>query len=104
MAKKQDLRFEDALEQLEKIVTQLEEGDVSLDNSLKMFEEGIEMSRICAKKLEEAERKIEILTKTKDGKMVKKPFELAEEDDTPKEEAKEELKEKENNSSKGELF
>ncbi|MFH1239220.1 MAG: exodeoxyribonuclease VII small subunit [bacterium] len=101
MVKKTDLRFEDALEQLEKIVTQLEEGDVSLDNSLKMFEEGIEMSRICAKKLEEAERKIEILTKTKDGKMVKKPFELAEEDDTPKKEAKEE---EESNSSKGELF
>jgi exodeoxyribonuclease VII small subunit len=99
MAKKPDIKFEDALARLEKIVTQLEEGEVSLDNSLKIFEEGIELSRICASKLEEAERKIEILTKTKDGKMVKKTFELAEEAET----AKEETKEEKNNSS-SELF
>ena len=80
MAKKSETKFEDALEKLEKIVTQLEEGEVSLDNSLKIFEEGIQLSRLCAKKLEEAEKKIEILTKTKEGKVVKKPFELK---DTP---------------------
>ena len=79
MTKKSETKFEDALGKLEKIVTQLEEGEVSLDNSLKIFEEGIQLSRLCAKKLEEAEKKIEILTKTKEGKITKRPFELKDE-------------------------
>ncbi|MFH1783997.1 MAG: exodeoxyribonuclease VII small subunit [bacterium] len=76
MAKKAEAKFEDALTRLETIVTQLEDGEVSLDSSLKMFEEGIELSRLCAKKLEEAQKKIEILTKTKEGKTSKKAFKL----------------------------
>ena len=79
MVKKTEAKFEDALTRLETIVTQLEEGEVSLDNSLKMFEEGIELSRLCAKKLEEAEKKIEILTRTKEGKTLKIPFKLTDE-------------------------
>jgi exodeoxyribonuclease VII small subunit len=60
-------RFEDALNKLEKIVSQLEEGDISLEESLKLFEEGIRLSRICNQKLDEVEKKVEILLKDKEG-------------------------------------
>jgi exodeoxyribonuclease VII small subunit len=68
------LKFEDALERLEKIVAQLEEGELALDESLKIFEEGIKLSRLCSSKLEEAEKKIEILMKNKEGQLEKKTF------------------------------
>jgi exodeoxyribonuclease VII small subunit len=67
-------RFEDALNKLEKIVSQLEEGDISLDESLKLFEEGIRLSRICNQKLDEVEKRVEILMKGDDGSMKAKPF------------------------------
>jgi len=60
-------RFEDALNKLEKIVAQLEEGDIPLEESLKLFEEGIRLSRFCNQKLDEAEKKVEILLKDKNG-------------------------------------
>ncbi len=65
-------KFEDALDKLEKIVSKLEEGDIALEESLKLFEEGIRLSRFCNQKLDEAERKVEILLKGKDG--TTKPF------------------------------
>ena len=55
--------FESALKRLEEIVQKLEEGNLSLDDSLKLFEEGIQLSRFCTKKLSEAEKKVEKLTK-----------------------------------------
>ena len=58
-----DLPFEDALGRLEKIVDTLEAGNLSLDDSLKAFEEGVGLARRCARYLDEAERKIETLTK-----------------------------------------
>ncbi len=67
-------RFEDALKKLEKIVSQLEEGDISLEDSLKLFEEGIRLSRICNQKLDEAEKRVEILIKGDDGTLKTKPF------------------------------
>jgi exodeoxyribonuclease VII small subunit len=67
-------RFEDALNKLEKIVSQLEEGDISLEDSLKLFEEGIRLSRICNQKLDEAEKRVEILIKGDDGTLKTKPF------------------------------
>ncbi|MCX8116523.1 MAG: exodeoxyribonuclease VII small subunit [Desulfobacterota bacterium] len=67
-------RFEDALNKLEKIVNRLEEGNISLEESLKLFEEGIRLSRVCSKKLEEAERRVEILLKGKEGEMRAEPF------------------------------
>jgi len=67
-------RFEDALKKLEKIVSQLEEGDISLEDSLKLFEEGIRLSRICNQKLDEAEKRVEILIKGDDGTAKTKPF------------------------------
>jgi len=55
--------FESALKRLEEIVQKLEEGNLSLDDSLKLFEEGIQLSRFCTKKLSEAEKKVEKLIK-----------------------------------------
>jgi exodeoxyribonuclease VII small subunit len=68
-------KFEAALARLEEIVSELEKGDVPLDQSLKLFEEGIKLSRICNKRLEEAERKVEILLKDKNGNISAEPFE-----------------------------
>ncbi len=66
--------FESALKSLEDIVVQLESGDMTLDRALELFEEGIHISRFCNSKLEEAERKVEILMKTADGAMKEAPF------------------------------
>ncbi len=68
-------KFEAALTRLEEIVQELEQGDIPLDQSLKLFEEGIRLSRICNKRLEDAERKVEILMKDKDGAIKAEPFE-----------------------------
>ena len=65
----EDIKFEDALSKLEGIVEKLESGELSLEESLTAFEEGIRLSRICSKRLEEAERKIEVLTKGEDGQI-----------------------------------
>jgi exodeoxyribonuclease VII small subunit len=69
-----DLKFEDSLARLEQIVSQLEAGNLPLEDSLKVFEEGIALARHCAKYLEEAERRIEILTKEEGGALGAKPF------------------------------
>jgi exodeoxyribonuclease VII small subunit len=55
------MKFEEALKKLEKSVEQLESGDLSLEKALEVFENGIKMSRVCSKKLEEAEQKVELL-------------------------------------------
>ena len=55
-------------------VVQLEGGDLSLDRALELFEEGIQVSRFCSSKLEQAERKVEILTKAADGDLKEEPF------------------------------
>jgi exodeoxyribonuclease VII small subunit len=68
-------KFEAALARLEEIVQQLEKGELPLEQSLKMFEEGIKLARVCHARLEEAERKVEILLKDKEGKFIKQPFE-----------------------------
>lgn len=62
------LKFEDALARLETIVAELEKGDLPLNDSLKMFEEGIKLSKTCLKMLDDAERKVEIMVQDKDGK------------------------------------
>jgi exodeoxyribonuclease VII small subunit len=67
-------KFEDALARLEEIVKELESGDLSLDLSLKLFEEGVKLSRICNKRLEEAERRVEVLLKDKAGIVTAQPF------------------------------
>ena len=69
-----DLKFEDSLARLEQIVSQLEAGNLPLEESLKVFEEGIALARSCAKYLEEAEKRIEILTRDEGGALGAKPF------------------------------
>jgi exodeoxyribonuclease VII small subunit len=66
--------FESALKSLEDLVVQLEAGDLTLDRALELFEEGIRVSRFCSSKLDEAERKVEILIKTADGTVKDVPF------------------------------
>jgi len=56
-------KFEEAIKRLEEIVHTMERGDLSLEESLKAFEEGIKLVRLCTRKLEEAERKVEMLIK-----------------------------------------
>lgn len=77
----EEIKFEKALERLSKIVEELEAGDVSLEDALKKYEEGVKLSRSCHEQLSKAEKKIEILTKTLDGTLVKQPFEYEEADD-----------------------
>ncbi|HTG01506.1 MAG TPA: exodeoxyribonuclease VII small subunit [Nitrospirota bacterium] len=68
-------KFEAALARLEEIVQVLEQGDTPLEQSLKLYEEGIKLSRLCNKRLDEAERKVEILLKDKAGNITAEPFE-----------------------------
>jgi exodeoxyribonuclease VII small subunit len=70
-----DIKFEDALGRLEQIVDQLESGDLPLESSLKAFEEGVALARRCARYLEEAEKRIELLTKDESGLLKTEPFE-----------------------------
>ncbi len=73
-------KFEAALARLEEIVKELETGDLPLEQSLKLFEEGVKLSRICHKRLEDAERRVEILLKDNNGNIVARPFEEQEEE------------------------
>jgi exodeoxyribonuclease VII small subunit len=68
--------FEESLKKLESIVDKLEKGDLSLEESLKLFEEGVGLSAVCKKELEEAEGKVEILLK-RNGKLQPEAFEPA---------------------------
>ena len=66
--------FEKDLEKLEKIVEELEEGGLSLEQSLKRFEDGVKLSRRCEKALSSAEKRIEILLKNAEGELEPQPF------------------------------
>jgi len=71
--------FEQALSKLEEIVRHLEKGDLSLDDSLKAFEEGIKWSRMCEQKLAEAKKKVEVLVKSASGDLKEATFKAEEE-------------------------
>lgn len=64
--------FEEALNELEQITTTLEKGEITLDQSIDYFQKGIELSRFCAKKLDEIEKKISILVEDGEGNIVEK--------------------------------
>lgn len=76
MAKKDQgkKKFEEALEELEKVVERLESGEISLEDSLAAFEDGVRLVKYCNQKLSEVERKIELLVKDKEGKLQLKPL------------------------------
>ncbi|MCM8796341.1 MAG: exodeoxyribonuclease VII small subunit [Candidatus Omnitrophica bacterium] len=69
-----EIKFEEALKRLEKIIAELEEGNLSLDEALKKYQEGIELSRVCHGRLENAKKKIDILVKNRKGEFELKPF------------------------------
>jgi len=70
-------KFEGALGRLEEIVRRMETGDMGLEESLKAFEEGIKLARVCSRKLDEAERRVDILLKQGED-LVIKPFKVDE--------------------------
>ncbi|MCX7715083.1 MAG: exodeoxyribonuclease VII small subunit [Clostridia bacterium] len=66
--------FESAMTELEEIVKKLENGDISLDESLSLFEKGIKLSKACQKMLDNAEKKVSVLMANENGEMEKKDF------------------------------
>ena len=77
MARKESTnkKFETALEDLEQVVEQLDSGDLSLEDSLAAFEKGVGLVKFCNDKLNEVEKKVELLVKDKEGKLQLKTFE-----------------------------
>jgi len=66
--------FEESLKELEEIVEKLEAGDVSLDESIKLFENGMKLSKSCQKMLDTAEKKVSVLLANEDGNLELQPF------------------------------
>ncbi|WP_349431405.1 exodeoxyribonuclease VII small subunit [Methylomarinum sp. Ch1-1] len=71
--KKSTTLFEDSMAELEQLVEQMEQGDITLEESLQSFERGIKLTRICQKALQDAEQKVQVLLE-KDGKQTLEPF------------------------------
>jgi exodeoxyribonuclease VII small subunit len=69
-----EYKFEDALNRLEEIVTDLESGNLNLDDAIKKYEEGIKLAGICYKKLEDTKKKVEVLVKDSSGRFLAKDF------------------------------
>lgn len=69
MTQPKELKFEDQLKRLEDIVGKMESGDLTLDDSLKLYEEGVKLSQSCTKRLEEAQKRIEILLRSSSGEL-----------------------------------
>jgi len=70
------VKFEDAIKELEDLIGDLENGELTLDQALEAFQRGIELSRICANQLDGAEQKIDLLLKEKDGNITLKPVDF----------------------------
>ena len=66
--------FEKSIQQLEEIVQELESGDLPLEKAMQRFEQGIGLSKLCSKMLDETEKKISILVQENDGSITEKPF------------------------------
>ena len=75
--KEQPKSFEASLEALEQIVHELEQGDLPLEKSLELFEQGISLSRECQERLNQAERRIEVLLRDNQGRVTVSEFEAA---------------------------
>lgn len=84
-----ELNFEKALKDLEETVGKLEQGDLSLDESLKLFEKGVKLAKFLRKELEKAEKKVEILLKDEEGNVSAEPFDIDENDEQPHEDDEE---------------
>jgi exodeoxyribonuclease VII small subunit len=77
--KKKELNFEASLKKLEEIANKMGEESLSLEESLKLFQEGMELSTFCNQKLDEAEKKISVVLKNSEGKLVEADFSPGEE-------------------------
>jgi exodeoxyribonuclease VII small subunit len=75
-----EVSFELAIEQLERIVAQLESGDVPLEKAIELYQEGVRLSHLCGVKLEQVEKKIEMLVEGETGTVSRKPFQPVLED------------------------
>lgn len=75
--REEELTFEEAMEQLEQIVKQLENGDAPLEQAIQLFQQGIQLSKLCHDKLEQVEQQVQLLLE-EEGKLVEKPFQLEE--------------------------
>lgn len=75
VVKKKSDQFEDALKKLQELVEKLEKGDLPLEDAMECFSEGIRISKLCHSKLEEAEKKVEMLLKDQQGEWASAPFE-----------------------------
>lgn len=73
--------FEQSMKLLERIVQELEDGDLPLEKAIKKFEEGIKLTKLCSEKLDETEKKISILLKNSEDQMTEKPFRPEDETD-----------------------
>jgi exodeoxyribonuclease VII small subunit len=67
-------RFEDTFKKLETIVHKLEDGDLPLEESMKLFEEGMRLSKICSQRLTEVQKRVDLLLKTNNGDLKAEPF------------------------------
>ena len=76
------MKFEEALKKLEKIVSDMETGEISLDKSILKFEEGMKLVKFCGGKLEEVEKKIEMVMKDKKGKVKRELFHAGEKEES----------------------
>lgn len=81
MAVDEKTKFEDALERLEQLVAEMETGKLPLEAGMKRFEEGVKLTEFCARKLSEAEKKVEILLQTADGALAWGPLASSAADD-----------------------
>lgn len=73
--------FEQSIKQLERIVQELEGGDLPLETAIKKFEEGMKLTKFCSEKLDETEKKVSILLKNAEGRIVEKPFRAEKDED-----------------------
>ena len=80
MAKKGEKKFKETIEELESVVEQLESGDLSLEDSLAAFENGVRLVKLCNQKLSAVEKKVLLLVKDKEGKLQLTPLEDLDED------------------------
>jgi exodeoxyribonuclease VII small subunit len=72
-----EIKFEEALKKLEKIVQELEDGDITLDEALKKYQQGIELARLLNQRLQNAKKKIDVLVKSKKGEFSLEPFDAS---------------------------
>jgi exodeoxyribonuclease VII small subunit len=73
-AKQEEMKFEAGLKRLEEVLDSLERGDLALEEAMRAFEEGVQLVRFCHKKLDEVEKRVELLLKDDAGKFFTRPF------------------------------